>query len=175
MLASAGRLQRVQKPTHSPTSSFQGSQVEGRQPCALRLTNPKQRPAPVTQAAESKLADVVWQRSGSQSQRDGGRGGERGAGREKEEEGTQRQSGTRDKDRDRQGREKSTWRCKQKEEPGEAEKQKVEWSSGPASGGSGISTVWLLAPPSPLWTQWSHWQHGHKMVPPALVQIPGSP
>ena len=74
MLASAGRLQRVQTPTHSPTSSFQGSQVEGRQPCALRFTNPKQRPAPVTQAAESKLADVAWQRAAAVNHREVGGG-----------------------------------------------------------------------------------------------------
>lgn len=88
MLASAGRLQRVQKPTHSPTSSFQGSQVEGRQPCALRFTNPKQRPAPVTQAAESKLADVVWQREAAGNHREMGGGVEsEGQGERKRRKG----------------------------------------------------------------------------------------
>lgn len=91
VLASAGRLQRVQTPTHSPTSSFQGSQVEGRQPCALRFTNPKQRPAPVTQAAESKLADVAWQRAAAVNHREVGGGVEsEGQGEGKRRKGQRR-------------------------------------------------------------------------------------
>lgn len=118
VLATVGRLRRIQTPSPSPTTSFQGPELYGGgggvAAWGLRSTNPLRGQLWEHRHGEQG-ANVARQREQAVRQRDG----ERDGGREKGEEGTQRQR-ERLKDGDK---ERNTRRDAQKGECVEAERQ----------------------------------------------------